>query len=268
MPSVLFNLYPDGRQKALTMSYDDGQLHDRRLVEIFNRHGIRGSFHLNSSLLHSPKHVSAEELPTLFAGHEVSVHSVTHPSLIALPREKVIDEILEDRRTLERIVGYPVRGMSYPFGHYNSFVCDILRDLGIEYARTTQTRTDFGVPDDFLLWHATGHHSHDIAAKGRQFKAATSWGTMMLMYVWGHRYEFAQAGNWRLIEEFCELMGGDDSIWYATNIEIVDYVKAVRQLRCSVGGTMIQNPSAIPVWVSIDGQPRRIAPGEILRIAG
>lgn len=43
--------YPGGKFKALTMSYDDGQIHDRRLVEIFNRHGIKGTFHLNSGLL-------------------------------------------------------------------------------------------------------------------------------------------------------------------------------------------------------------------------
>ena len=40
--------YPQGKMKALTMSYDDGTIHDRRLVEIFNAHGIKGTFHLNS----------------------------------------------------------------------------------------------------------------------------------------------------------------------------------------------------------------------------
>ena len=29
--------FPDGKPQALTFSYDDGTIHDRRLVEIFNR---------------------------------------------------------------------------------------------------------------------------------------------------------------------------------------------------------------------------------------
>lgn len=44
-------VYPDGKKKALTFSYDDGQIHDRRLVEILNRYGMKGTFHLNSGKL-------------------------------------------------------------------------------------------------------------------------------------------------------------------------------------------------------------------------
>ena len=43
----IYNCFPGGKFKALTMSYDDGKLEDRRLVDIFNRNGIRGTFNLN-----------------------------------------------------------------------------------------------------------------------------------------------------------------------------------------------------------------------------
>ena len=43
--------YPGGKHKALTMSYDDGKQEDLRLVEIFNRYGIKGTFHINSGLI-------------------------------------------------------------------------------------------------------------------------------------------------------------------------------------------------------------------------
>ena len=33
-------LYPDGKNKALTFSYDDGEVGDRRLVKLFNDNGI------------------------------------------------------------------------------------------------------------------------------------------------------------------------------------------------------------------------------------
>ena len=39
--------FPEGKAKALTMSYDDGKIQDERLVSIFNRYGIRGTFNLN-----------------------------------------------------------------------------------------------------------------------------------------------------------------------------------------------------------------------------
>ena len=34
-------VYPEGKSKALTMSYDDGVVADRRLVEIFNHYSDR-----------------------------------------------------------------------------------------------------------------------------------------------------------------------------------------------------------------------------------
>ena len=41
----------NGKMKALTFSYDDGTLQDRRLVEIFNKYGLKATFNLNSGLL-------------------------------------------------------------------------------------------------------------------------------------------------------------------------------------------------------------------------
>ena len=49
--NVKFDLFPEGKTKALTMSYDDGQIFDRRLISIFNKYGIKGTFHLNSGIL-------------------------------------------------------------------------------------------------------------------------------------------------------------------------------------------------------------------------
>ena len=72
---MLKYLYPQGRPKALTMSYDDGVTQDRRLVAIFNRYGIRGTFHLNSALLGTGNRIQPEEVADLYAGHEVSCHS-------------------------------------------------------------------------------------------------------------------------------------------------------------------------------------------------
>ena len=47
-------IFPNGKSKAFTMSYDDGTIHDRRLVEIMNRYGIRGTFNLNAGFWARP----------------------------------------------------------------------------------------------------------------------------------------------------------------------------------------------------------------------
>ena len=44
----LFMRFPEGKKKALTLSYDDGVQQDVRFLEILNKHGIKCTFNLNS----------------------------------------------------------------------------------------------------------------------------------------------------------------------------------------------------------------------------
>ena len=86
---------------------------------------------------------------------------------------------------------------------------------------------------------------------------------MALFYVWGHSYEFDRDRNWNILEQFGELVGRHSDIWYATNSEIIAYMNALRQLRCSVSGHILHNPSAMSVWIEVEETAIEIRPGEI-----
>ena len=254
-------LFPDGRRKALTMSYDDGVVEDRKLVEIFNRSGIRGTFHLNSGAFGWPSHVPAEEVKTLYAGHEVACHSVSHPFLDHCPAPVILREMLDDRVNLETLVEYPVRGSSYPMGTYHPEAEKLLAAAGIAYARTVKSTGKFNLPDDWLAWHPSCHHSEDLLNRAAAFRQDRY--SFRLLYVWGHAYEFARNNNWELIEQFCAEMAGLPEIWYATNIEIHDYVEALKRLQFSAACDRVCNPTALPLWLSVDDAPTAIAPGAL-----
>ena len=261
-----FGFYPGGKKKALTMSYDDGQVHDRKLVEIFNKYGIRGTFHLVSGWFDREGFLKSSEIRDLFKGHEISAHTLNHPYLTILPGDMVATEVLEDRKNLEELAGYPVRGMSYPYGAYSQELTEILPFLGIEYCRTVNSHNGFQLPDNFLSWHPTCHHKQGLMEKAKAFKNIGKWAQMPLLYVWGHSFEFEWDKNWDLIEEFCKTVSGDDDVWYATNIEIADYVRAMKSLKFSVDRKTVHNPSALDVWISIDGEPCRIEAGKTVKL--
>ena len=67
----VYQCYPGGKFKALTMSYDDGRTFDRRLVDIFNRHGIKGTFHLNSGLFGDDKRIDPAEIPEFITRYAI-----------------------------------------------------------------------------------------------------------------------------------------------------------------------------------------------------
>ena len=250
----VYTCFPGGRFKCLTMSYDDGKLADRRLVALFNQTGIRGTFHLNSGLMHTDeKRIRPQEYRALYAGHEVSCHTVTHPTIARCPMPSVVRQVLEDREALEQVMGYPVRGLSYPNGSYNAEICDMLRHTGIRYARVVGNSEGFAMPEDFMRWKATCHHKHRLLELGEEFLALQKSQYQYLMYVWGHSYEFDQDDNWSLIETFCERMGGRDDIWYATNIEIVDYMDVFNRLQFAADNSFVYNPSAASAWIRVNG---------------
>jgi len=263
---TIYYCFPKGKYKALTMSYDDGKIADKKLIDIFNKYGIKGTFHLNAGLLGTDGRISASEVKSLYEGHEVATHTYTHPTIARCPQEQVVQQLIEDRKVLEDIVGYPVRGHSYPNGSFNKKIKEILPHVGIEYARTVVATNGFSTPDDFYEWNSTCHHNHNLMKLAEQFVNFFKKQYLYLMYVWGHSYEFDNDNNWDLIENFCKYIGNREDIWYATNIEIVDYLKALNNLKFSAKGDFAYNPSAMSVWLSVDGNIIEIKGGANVKL--
>lgn len=258
--------YPGGKHKALTMSYDDGRIQDRRLTEIFNRYGIRGTFFLNSGKLDEADRIHPEEIPELYRGHEVACHTVNHPTIARCPLPETAAEVLEDRKALENITGLPVRGMSYPNGSYSDEIVGLLPGCGIRYSRITGNSETFAIPEDPYRWKATCHHNHHLLELGDEFLALYKQQYLYLMYVWGHSYEFDDRDNWSLIEDFCRKMGGKEDIWYCTNIELIDCLDQFGRLQFSADNRFVHNPNAVECWISVNDEPRRIPGGETVRL--
>ena len=87
-----------------------------------------------------------------------------------------------------------------------------------------------------------------------------------LFYLWGHSYEFEKDDNWKIIEDFCAYMGNRNEIWYATNMEIYEYVQAYHQLVFSMDSSVVYNPSAIDVYFSWNRVVHCVKAGKQLRI--
>lgn len=262
----IYTCFPGGRHKVLTMSYDDGREEDRRLVDIFNRHGIKGTFNLNSGRLDDPRRIPAKEYRKLYAGHEIACHTYLHPTLERCPIEQVSRQILRDRMELEDIVGAPVRGLAYPNGSYSQRIMELLPLLGIRYGRVVPTTGDFGMPRDFLEWRGTCHHNGGLLELGERFLDLHKTQYLYMMYVWGHSYEFTDRDNWDVMEDFCARMEGREDIWYATNIEIVDYMEEAERLRFTAAGDRVYNPNARSIWLEVDGKKVEVPGGSLTEL--
>lgn len=274
----MYMRFPGGRDRALTFSYDDGVTQDERLVALFDRYGVKGTFNINAGLFRenqSPRpdklHVrlSAEEALALYAENpsvEVACHGYTHAALGRVSSAAAMYEVVEDRRGLESLFGRLVQGMAYAYGTTDDAAVEVLRHAGIHYSRTTVSTRRFDIPKDWLRLPATCHHNDPALMELAESFLAPKNDSPRLFYVWGHSYEFDANDNWQRMEDFLAAVSGHEEIWYATNGEIYDYVRAYEGLEWSADMTLCKNPGVQDVWVQHSRDCLCIPAGSTVRL--
>ncbi len=280
----VFMRYPDGKAKAVTFSYDDGVIEDKQLVKIFDKYGMKGTFNFNCESIRRVN-FTKEQIEEYFLskGHEIAVHGANHRANGNIRPIEGIRDVLDCRLELEEKCGRIIRGMAYPdtgitqMGNFVSYsqIKQYLTELDIAYSRTLGgDNNSFTLPEDFHAWMPTAHHDNpkileyideflalDISAKKYHARRIPR-----LLYIWGHSYEFEKNNNWDHIENICARLADNGEIWYATNIEIYDYVQAYKSLVYSANGQLVYNPTLIKIWIDVDGVLYSVEPGETLRI--
>lgn len=225
-----------GKLKAVTFSYDDGITQDIRLIELLNKYGLKCTFNLNSGGFSKPDilvrngmkvahyKVAAKSVKDIYAGHEVAVHTLTHPWLTRLTDEEVIREVEEDRKALEALVDYEIVGMAYPMGDADARVARLIREnTGVRYSRTTIETDSYDIQENLYLLDPNVYHLNwDRMWEMAEEFVALEPDRPQVFYIWGHSYEMDyDSENWVKLEEFFRFISGRGDIFYGTNAEVL-----------------------------------------------
>lgn len=221
----------NNKMKAVTFSYDDGVLQDKKLVEIFNYYNLKCTFNINSGMLYNECiwnlkgidviRMTADQCIETFKGHEVAVHTLTHPDLSSENDYMIERQIVGDKVNIERIFNQKVNGMALPGGINDSRIREICKKFGIHYVRSIEQSESFDIPTDLYDITTTAHHNNkklfDLADEFIKLQPEKP----QLFYIWGHSYEFDLYDNWDMMEKFCEKISGHSDIFYGTNTEVL-----------------------------------------------
>lgn len=229
----------NGKMKALTFSYDDAVTQDVRLIELFNKYGMKATFNLNSELLGTKNNlvrdgvqithnkVEAKDVRAIYAGHEVAAHTLTHPALREQTDEEVIRQVEQDRLKLSELVGYEVVGMAYPGGgiNFDDRIAKLIEEnTGVKYARTGSTTQSFAPYTDLYQYKGSIYHHVEwdkMLEMGEAFLNMKA-DSPQVFYIFGHAYEFdIWPERWAQFEAFLERMSGHSDIFYGTNKEVL-----------------------------------------------
>ena len=210
--------------KSVTFSYDDGVTQDIRLIELLNKYNLKCTFNINSGFLGqrgmlrrenqliAHYKIHPDDVRHIYEGHEIAVHTLTHPMLPTLEEAEIITQVEQDRIRLSELAGYEVVGMAYPGGGVNNDdrVAEIIRNnTGVRYSRTITSTGNFDLQKNLYRFNPSVYHlDFDEMQK--------------IFYIWGHSYEMDYRSDyWCKLEAFFELISGRDDIFYGTNKEIL-----------------------------------------------
>ena len=270
---AVFLRFPGFRDKAVTLSYDDGADADKKLVEIINKYGLKCTFNIHhTGIGKGHDHtLTEEELFALYDGHEIAVHGAEHFSLTEVDIAMATRDILTNREHLEKVTGKITRGMAYANGAESKEIEEMLKHCGIVYARSVFCDKSFRLPENWLSWRGTCHHNDkELPQLIDRFLNGPMPGYMWarhprLFYMWGHSFEFANNNDWHILEDFGRAFEGRDDVWFATNGEIYDYVQAYNSLVYSCDGTMIHNPTSTDVYLDYFRRQILVKAGETVK---
>ena len=264
--------YPGGKSRAFSITYDDGVLQDIPFVSLLNRYGLKGTFNLNSGLMqeefawHHPTGALIRRLPpkiaaTLYEGHEVASHTVSHPYMEQLSDEELRYQLGRDKEALEQLFGREVLGFAVPFDHFSDRIADCARQCGFAYARTSQESYSYRPSRDYFHWSAGAYHVMPGFWDFVEHFFHTE-EELALCQIVGHSYDLDTEQMWEPMESLFRRVAEDPNTVSMTHLELVRYLQAMDM--ALITEDRIENRSDQTLWFSRNGQPISLAPGESL----
>ena len=258
---MIKKLYPNGKAKAFNVTYDDGVLQDIRFVELLNKYNLKGTFNLNSRLMENEfewvhengcvvKRLAKDKARTLYGGHEIASHSLTHPYMDNLSEEEIMHELKTDKANLENLFGKEIKGFAVPFDYYSELIEKCVKECGFEYARISEESRSFTPQSDYYNWKASVFHlDSELNQFVNNFLNTTE--ELAFFQIVGHSYDLDIENMWDKIENIFKEICADNDVLPMTTIEIIDYLKA---MSCAgINKNYITNNSNVNLWFNING---------------
>ena len=217
--------------KYFIFSIDDGTIYDRKVVEIFNRYGIKGTFNLNSGLdgfvwFLNGRPIERQflkENPGLYDGHEVASHSLTHPHLTMCPGEIIVKEVGKDIVNLETIFGREIHTFAFPFHDSDDRCVEIIKHLhNIKVIRHSAEDKSFKFPEDLLHVKITSLDVNEALSLVDDFIKDDE--AELFTFV-SHAYDFEVNQTYDKLEELCQKVVNCKSV---KNITMSELEKKIR----------------------------------------
>lgn len=269
---MIKKLYPQGKDKAFNISYDDGVWQDVRFVRLLNHYGLKGTFNLNAGLMKQKfewvhetgmvvKRLPESVVATLYDGHEIASHTYSHPYMDSLSRQDILAQMGADRFFLQQLTGREVKGFAVPFLYYSPLIAECARECGFTYARISEESHGYIPPQNAYWWRGgIFHWSEDLENYVQRFLYTDE--ELALCQIVGHSYDLDVLDMWDRMENILRMVASDENVQPMTNLEIAEYLQQMRL--AEISDTYIHNAGNCDLWFRVDGEMICVPANEIV----
>ncbi|WP_181064491.1 polysaccharide deacetylase family protein [Pseudoclavibacter sp. AY1F1] len=120
---------------VVTLAFDDGTIDQLLGAEILDRHGLDGTFYVQSGAVDTEGYLSASDLLRLKnAGHEIGSHTTSHVDLSSVSKGEAIRQACTDRANLADL-GFITTSFAYPYAGFSDSARAAVEECGFNSAR-------------------------------------------------------------------------------------------------------------------------------------
>lgn len=142
----------DPDKPLLALTFDDGpSAHTKRLLDIFEQNGGRGTFFVTGSTIGK----RADTVRRIVnEGHEIANHSWSHKNLTELSNKDIASELKKTNNKIFEITGVKCKLARPPYGAYNDEVKLVGKELGMAYILWSYDTLDWKTKDAQAVYDA------------------------------------------------------------------------------------------------------------------
>ena len=148
-------------EKKIAISFDAawGCERTEKILDTLEKYNVKATFFLTNIWLDDYPEM-AKKIAT--AGHEIAMHSVSHPHMSQISAEEVARELDGNYQRIVEVTGYTPELFRFPFGEYDNKSIDVVRAKGfypiqwsidtLDIKRTKAVSQDINMVHGFFIW--------------------------------------------------------------------------------------------------------------------
>ena len=235
------------RKIIVSTSWDDGNKLDFKLLSLLEKYNLCGTFYFCKSTTEFDNNM----IKDIFLKYEVGAHTLTHPKLTEISKNRAIEEIRKSKSWLEDIIGEKVSMFCYPYGIYDEQLKKEVEKIGFAGARTADNfrfdvgKDSFSIPVTlqvfpFPVFPSKNHKFNFIVCRNwayfqniKRLKlqplSLMSWSNLAIAsfdhvekyggtyHIWGHSWEIEKYHMWNDLEAVFQYVGNRSNCEYVNN---------------------------------------------------